>query len=72
MRWSELGTMEYVGHTRIAGQSVECFRSPDGRLFQIRRDVGVFREVASGESLGDFERWDLLMPEPLGAGHAAR
>jgi hypothetical protein len=28
--------------------------------------VGVFREIRPGERLGDFERWDLLMPEPFG------
>ena len=36
-----------------------------------RRDRGVFREIRPGERLGDFERWDLLMPEPFGASSGA-
>jgi len=68
MRWSELGLMEYLGETELSGQVVEVFRAADGALYQVRRDFGVFREVRPGERLGDFERWDLLMPDPFGAG----
>jgi len=67
MRWSELGAMEYLGQTEVSGQPVEVFRAADGTTYQVRRDVGVFREVRAGERLGDFERWDLLMPDPFGA-----
>jgi hypothetical protein len=67
MRWSELGRMEYLGQTDLSGQPVEVFRASDGTLYQVRRDRGVFREIRTGERLGDFERWDLLMPDPLGA-----
>ena len=67
MRWSELAVMESLGRTEVSGQPVEVFRSPDGSTYQVRRDVGVFREVRAGERLGDFERWDLLMPDPFGA-----
>jgi len=67
MRWSELARMQYVGHTELSGQPVEVFRAPDGSMYQVRRDRGVFREIRPGEQLGDFERWDLLMPDPIGA-----
>ncbi|HET9158837.1 MAG TPA: hypothetical protein VFN91_19340 [Myxococcaceae bacterium] len=67
MRWSELTRMQYVGQTDLPGQSVELFRAPDGTLYQVRRDRGVFREIRPGEQLGDFQRWDLLMPDPIGA-----
>jgi hypothetical protein len=66
MRWSDLASMKHVGDTTIAGHPAEVWRASDGRIFQVRRDVGVFREVRAGESLGDFERWDLLMPDQLG------
>jgi len=66
MRWSDLAAMEHLGETTIAGHPAEVWRARDGRIYQVRRDVGVFREVRAGESLGDFERWDLLMPDPLG------
>ena len=66
MKWSELGRMQYLGRTEIAGLPVEEFRAADGTIIQVRRDRGVFRELRPGERLGDFERWDLLMPEPLG------
>jgi hypothetical protein len=67
MRWSELAVMQYLGSTELSGQPVEVFRAADGTTYQVRRDVGVFREIRSGERLGDFERWDLLMPDPFGA-----
>jgi hypothetical protein len=67
MRWSELAVMEYLGRTELSGQPVEVFRAANGCTYQVRRDVGVFREVRAGERLGDFERWDLLMPDPFGA-----
>ena len=67
MRWSELTRMQYVGQTELSGQPVEVFRAADGSMYQVRRDRGVFREVRPGEQLGDFERWDLLMPAPIGA-----
>jgi hypothetical protein len=67
MRWSELAVMEYLGRTEVSGQPVEVFRAADGTTYQVRPDVGVFREVRTGERLGDFERWDLLMPDPFGA-----
>jgi hypothetical protein len=66
MRWSELGAMQFLGQIDLAGQSVELFRARDGSLYQVRRDRGVYREVRPGERLGDFERWDLLMPDPFG------
>jgi len=66
MRWSELGAMQFLGQIDLAGQPVEIFRAVDGTLYQVRRDRGVFREVRPGERLGDFERWDLLMPDPFG------
>lgn len=71
MRWSELGRMQSVGQTELSGQPVELFRAADGRVFQVRRDRGVFREIRPGERLGDFERWDLLMPDPFGASTGA-
>jgi len=43
------------------------FRAADGTVYQVRPDVGVFREIRPGEQLGDFERWDLLMPDPIRA-----
>ena len=49
----------------------EVFRAVDGTLYQVRRDVGVFREIRPGERLGDFERWDLLMPDPFGVSAAS-
>lgn len=67
MRWSELGGMQHVGQIELSGQPVELFRAADGTVYQVRRDVGVFREIRPGERLGDFERWDLLMPDPFGA-----
>jgi hypothetical protein len=67
MRWSELGPMQFLGQIELSGQPVEVFRAADGRVYQVRRGRGVFREVRPGERLGDFERWDLLMPEPFGA-----
>ncbi|HTS81092.1 MAG TPA: hypothetical protein VMH40_10880 [Myxococcaceae bacterium] len=67
MRWSELGVMRYLGRVELSGQVVEVFQAADGSVYQVRRDVGVFREIRPGEQLGDFERWDLLMPDPLGA-----
>jgi hypothetical protein len=67
MRWSELGRMQFLGQSELSGQPVEVFRASDGRIYQVRRDRGVFREIRPGERLGDFERWDLLMPEPFGA-----
>ena len=67
MRWSELGRMQYLGQTELSGQLLEVFRATDGTVFQVRRDRGVFREIRPGEQLGDFERWDLLMPDPFGA-----
>ena len=67
MRWSELTRMQYVGQTELSGQPVEVFRAADGAMYQVRRDRGVFREIRPGEQLGDFQRWDLLMPDPLGA-----
>ena len=67
MRWSELDRMQYVGQIDLPGQPVEVFRAPDGTEFQVRRDRGVFRQIRPGERLGDFERWDLLMPDPFGA-----
>ena len=67
MRRSELTRMQYLGQTDLSGQPVEMFRAADGTLYQVRRDRGVFREIRPGEQLGDFERWDLLMPEPFGA-----
>lgn len=67
MRRSELTRMQYVGQTELSGQPVEVFRAADGSMYQVRRDRGVFREIRPGEQLGDFERWDLLMPDPLGA-----
>ncbi len=67
MRWSELGVMQPLGRAEVAGQPVEVFRAADGSVYQVRRDVGVFREIRPGECLGDFERWDLLMPDPFGA-----
>jgi hypothetical protein len=70
MRWSELTRMQYVGQTELSGQPVEVFRAADGSMYQVRRDRGVFREIRPGEQLGDFERWDLLMPDPLGASAA--
>ena len=66
MRWSELGRMQYLGQVDLSGQPVEVFRAPDGTVLQVRRDRGVFREIRPGERLGDFERWDLLMPDPFG------
>jgi hypothetical protein len=66
MRWSELGTMQFLGQIDLSGQPVELFRARDGALYQVRRDRGVYREVRPGERLGDFERWDLLMPDPFG------
>ena len=66
MRWSELGVMQVVGRLELCGQPVEVLRAADGTIYQVRRDVGVFREVRPGERLGDFERWDLLMPDPFG------
>jgi hypothetical protein len=36
-------------------------------MFQVRRGRGVFREIRPGERLGEFERWDLLMPDPFRA-----
>jgi hypothetical protein len=71
MRWSELGRMQSLGQTELSGQPMEVFRAADGRVFQVRRDRGVFREIHPGERLGDFERWDLLMPDPFGAGTGA-
>jgi hypothetical protein len=71
MRWSELGRMQFLGEVELSGQPVEVFRAADGTVYQIRRDRGVFREVRPGERLGDFERWDLLMPEPFGASSGA-
>jgi hypothetical protein len=68
MRWSEIGGMQYVGQAELPGQLVEVFRAADGTTYQVRRDVGVFREIRPGERLGDFERWDLLMPDPFGPG----
>ncbi len=68
MRWSEIGGMQYVGRAELPGQLVEVFRAADGTTYQVRRDVGVFREIRPGERLGDFERWDLLMPDPFGPG----
>ncbi len=67
MRWSELGVMQVVGRIELSGQPVEVLRAADGTVYQVRRDVGVFREIRPGERLGDFERWDLLMPDPFGA-----
>lgn len=68
MRWSELEVMQVVGRIELSGQPVEVLRAADGTVYQVRRDVGVFREIRPGERLGDFERWDLLMPDPFGAG----
>ncbi|HUM11538.1 MAG TPA: hypothetical protein VLT82_11355 [Myxococcaceae bacterium] len=62
--------MESLGRTELSGQPVETFRAPDGTVYQVRPDVGVFREIRPGERLGDFERWDLLMPDPFGASTA--
>jgi hypothetical protein len=59
--------MQFLGEVELSGQPVEVFRAADGTVYQIRRDRGVFREIRPGERLGDFERWDLLMPEPFGA-----
>ena len=67
MQWSELTRMQYLGQTDLPGQPVEMYRAADGTLYQVRRDRGVFREIRPGEQLGDFERWDLLMPDPIGA-----
>jgi hypothetical protein len=67
MRWSELGRMQPLGQIELSGQPVEVLRASDGKTYQVRRDRGVFREIRPGERLGDFERWDLLMPEPFGA-----
>ena len=67
MKWSELTRMQYLGQTDLSGQPVEMFRAADGTLYQVRRDRGVFREIRPGEQLGDFQRWDLLMPDPIGA-----
>ena len=67
MRWSELGRMQFLGEAELSGQPVELFRAADGTVYQVRRDRGVFREIPPRERLGDFERWDLLMPEPFGA-----
>ena len=67
MRRSELTRMQYLGQTDLSGQPVEMFRAADGTLYQVRRDRGVFREIRPGEQLGDFQRWDLLMPDPIGA-----
>jgi len=67
MRRSELTRMQYLGQTDLSGQPVEMFRAVDGTLYQVRRDRGVFREIRPGEQLGDFQRWDLLMPDPIGA-----
>lgn len=67
MRWSELSGMKCLGRIELSGQPVEVFQAADGTLYQVRPDVGVFREVRHGETLGDFERWDLLMPDPFGA-----
>jgi len=67
MRWSELGGMQSLGRTELSGQPVEVFRAANGTIIQVRPDVGVFREIRPGERLGDFERWDLLMPDPFGA-----
>jgi hypothetical protein len=66
MRWSELGAMQFLGQIDLAGGPVELFRATDGTLYQVRRARGVYREVRPGERLGDFERWDLLMPDPFG------
>ncbi|HEY1908922.1 MAG TPA: hypothetical protein VGG91_22960 [Myxococcaceae bacterium] len=66
MRWSELGAMQFLGQIDLSGQPVELFRALDGTLYQVRRYRGVYREVRPGERLGDFERWDLLMPDPFG------
>ena len=72
MRWSEIGLMEYLGETELSGRVVaEVFRAVDGTLYLVRRDVGVFREIRPGERLGDFERWDLLMPDPFGVSAAS-
>jgi hypothetical protein len=71
MRWSELGRMQFLGEAELSGQPVEVFRAADGTVYQVRRDRGVFREIRPGERLGDFERWDLLMPEPFGASSGA-
>ena len=71
MRWSELGRMQFLGEAELSGQPVELFRAADGTVYQVRRDRGVFREIRPGERLGDFERWDLLMPEPFGASSGA-
>lgn len=71
MRWSELGRMQFLGEAEVSGQPVEVFRAADGTVYQVRRDRGVFREIRPGERLGDFERWDLLMPEPFRASSGA-
>jgi hypothetical protein len=63
--------MQFLGEAELSGQPVEIFRAADGTVYQVRRDRGVFREIRSGERLGDFERWDLLMPEPFGASGGA-
>lgn len=71
MRWSELDAMQFLGQIDLSGQPVELFRARDGTLYQVRRDRGVYREVRPGERLGDFERWDLLMPDPFGVSTAS-
>ncbi len=71
MRWSELGRMQFLGEAEVSGGPVEVFRAADGTVYQVRRARGVFREIRPGERLGDFERWDLLMPEPFGASTGA-
>jgi hypothetical protein len=63
--------MQFLGEAELSGQPVEVFRAADGTVYQVRRDRGVFREIRAGERLGDFERWDLLMPEPFGASSGA-
>lgn len=63
--------MQFLGEAEVSGQRVEVFRAADGTMYQVRRDRGVFREIRPGERLGDFERWDLLMPEPFGASSGA-
>jgi hypothetical protein len=63
--------MQFLGEAELSGQPVEVFRAADGTVYQVRRDRGVFREIRPGERLGDFERWDLLMPEPFGASSGA-
>jgi len=67
MRWSELGRMQPLGQIELSGQPVEVFLAADGKMFQVRRGRGVFREIRPGERLGEFERWDLLMPDPFRA-----